>query len=112
MADFLTSEWFAVINASLASQELAATDSWRVVLSWTDGPAQLPHAITLSAINGRISVEHGDHLAADAVVVLSFADAKALSTGKLDTSVALREGRLKLRGDSSAIVAMANAIRA
>lgn len=112
MADFLTSEWFAEINATLASRKLAATDTWRVVLSWDDGPAQLPHAVTFSAAGGLLAVEHGDHLAADAVIVLSYQDAKALATGELDTAAALREGRIKLRGDSAVVVAMANAIRA
>ena len=112
MADFLTSEWFAEINATLARRKLDANDTWRVVLSWEDGPAQLPHAITFSATGGDLAVDHGDHLAADAVIVLSYHDAKALAAGELDTAVALREGRIKLRGDSAAVVAMANAIRA
>ena len=62
MTDFLTSEWFAEINAALASRKLDATDTWRVVLSWEDGPAQLPHAVTFSATSGDLAVDHGDHL--------------------------------------------------
>lgn len=112
MADFLTSEWCADINATLARRELAATETWRVVLSWSDGPSALPHAITLTAQQGALSVQTGDHLAADAILILSYADAKALAEGNLDASAALQEGRVKLRGDSAAVVALANAIRA
>ena len=111
MTDFLTSEWFAEMNATLASREIATTATWRVVLSWTDGPSALPHAITFSCVDGRLSVEHGDHLAADAVIALSFHDARSLATGALDTGTALREGRIKLRGDATVVVAMANALR-
>ena len=112
MADFLTSELFAETNAILASRKLAATDTWRVVLSWHDGPTSLPHAITYSSVAGRLVVEHGDHLAADAIIALAFSDAASLATGTLDAAAALRQGRVKLRGDSGAVVALANAIRA
>ena len=38
-------------------------------------------------------------------------DAESLATGSLDAASALREGRLKLRGDASALVTMVNALR-
>lgn len=50
------------------------------------------------------SAELGDHLAADAVVRLSFKDAEALTSGTLESASALREGRLKVRGDVNALV--------
>jgi putative sterol carrier protein len=50
------------------------------------------------------SVDAGDHLAADALLRLSFADATALTSGQFDSATALREGRIKVRGDINAIV--------
>jgi len=111
VADFLSAEWFEHINTQLAGHEVPDTSTWRVVLSWPDGPSSLPHAITMACTNGVASIERGDHLAADAVVVLSYRDAESLATGSLDAASALREGRLKLRGDASALVTMVNALR-
>ena len=42
---------------------------------------------------------------------MSYVDAKSLFDGSLEPATALREGRFKLRGDTEAIVAMANALR-
>jgi putative sterol carrier protein len=49
-------------------------------------------------------LQAGDHVAADAIVKLSYDDALALTTGRFDSASALREGRVKVRGDINAIV--------
>ena len=112
MTEFLSADWFRTINEVLQSTTLESTDSWRVVFEWNDGPSSTPHAMTLSCLAGVVGIGIGDHLAADALVTLSFNDAKALAAGSLDVAEALRAGRFKLRCDSKAVVEMANALRA
>jgi SCP-2 sterol transfer family len=108
VADFLSDEWFADINASLAdagSVPLALGSAhFRVVLEFLDGPTSLPHAMTFTMTSESASLSPGDHLAADALVSLSYHDARALSAGRFDSASALREGRVKVRGDINAIV--------
>ena len=64
----------------------------------------MPHALSLSVSTDGASAEVGDHLAADAVIRLSYRDAEALTDGTLDSADALREGRLKVRGDIHGLV--------
>jgi len=109
VADFLTAEWFAGVNESLATAgpvPLEAPDPVRVVLEFIDSPKALPHAMTFALARAGASVEPGDHLGADAVLRLSFADARALVEGTLSSADALRDGRVKLRGDLDAVVAL------
>jgi hypothetical protein len=108
VADFLSSEWFEKINDSLEGVDRPPfeTDSetLRVVIEFPDAPNNGPHAITFSIAADGARVEPGDHLAADAIVQLSFADAAALTGGDIDSATALRDGRVKVRGDINAIV--------
>jgi hypothetical protein len=108
VADFLSSEWFQALNDTLAIAEPAPVDvdgtTVRVVIEFADAPSNAAHAITFSIGSDGARVETGDHLAADAVVELSFADAAALTGGDIDSATALREGRIKVRGDINAIV--------
>ena len=108
MADFLSDQWFDELNENLRHADpvpLAAnSQSFRVVLEFVDGPASLPHAITFTMSADGASLCAGDHLAADAMVSLSYADALALTKGRFDSASALREGRVKVRGDINAIV--------
>jgi hypothetical protein len=64
--------------------------------------------MTFTVSDAGARVEPGDHLAANAVIRLSYADADALTTGTLDSATALRDGRLKVRGDIHALVPLAN----
>lgn len=111
MTEFLSADWLRTINEVLQSAIPQSAGSWRVVFEWADGPSSTPHAMTLSCLQGVVSLGIGDHLAADALVTLSFIDAKALAAGSLDVAEALRDGRFKLRGDAKAVVEMANALR-
>lgn len=108
MAVFLSDEWFGELNESLRVagpvplDEGAAT--FRVVLEFPDAPPTGPHALTFTLSAQGASVDPGDHLAAEAVVRMRYLDAVALTTGKFDSATALREGRVKIRGDVNAIV--------
>jgi hypothetical protein len=108
VADFLSSEWFRELNHTLANAEPIDTDvdqsTVRVVIHFADAPSDSPHAITFSIGPDGARVDSGDHLAADAILELSFADASALTGGDMDSASALREGRIKVRGDINAIV--------
>jgi putative sterol carrier protein len=108
VADFLSAQWFDDLNENLRHADPvplgADSQSFRVVLEFVDGPTSLPHAITFTMNADGASLCAGDHLAADAMVSLSYADALALTTGRFDSASALREGRVKVRGDINAIV--------
>jgi hypothetical protein len=108
VADFLSPEWFRSLNETLANAETAPlepdAETVRVVIEFIDAPSNGLHAITFSISAEGARVEPGDHLAADAVVQLSFADAAALTGGDTDSATALRDGRIKVRGNINAIV--------
>lgn len=107
MADFLSAEWFSALNETLQRAKTPPVGERgviRVVLELVDGPPSAPHAMTFTVDEHGASAEAGDHLAADAVVRLTYDDAVALTRGTLESAVALREGRLKVRGDVQALV--------
>ncbi len=107
MASFLSAEWFEALNNTLTragAPSLGDRSDLRVVLELVDGPSSAPHAMTLTVNPVGAFAEPGDHLAADAVVRLTYADAEALTQGTLESAKALREGRLKVRGDVQALV--------
>ncbi|HEY5093150.1 MAG TPA: hypothetical protein VII60_07770 [Acidimicrobiales bacterium] len=108
MAAFLSAAWLSSLNDTLAAAGPAPLEDpgsiFRVVLELTDGPGSAPHALTFSVGASGAFAELGDHLAANAVVRLSFKDAEALTAGTLNSAVALREGRFKVRGDVQGLV--------
>jgi putative sterol carrier protein len=108
VAEFLSAQWFDDLNENLRHAEPlpldASSKAFRVVLEFVDGPTSLPHAITFTMSADGASLCAGDHLSADALVSLTYADALALTAGRFDSASALREGRVKVRGDINAIV--------
>ena len=104
MADFLSPEWFSALNAVLAEVEAPEGELRRVVVEFLGAPSTLPHAMTLTISPEACGVAAGDHLAADALLRITYDDALALAEGRLKSEEALREGRVKVRGDVNAIV--------
>ena len=108
MADFLSTEWFRELNETLERAEPVPFENGaptvRIVIEFPDAPKIGPHAITFTIGPDGARVESGDHLAADAMVRLSYADASALTGGDINSASALRDGRVKVRGDINAIV--------
>ena len=108
MAEFLTAEWFAERNDTLrAAGPVPLPDGashFRVMLEFLDAPASLAQAVTFTMDGAGASLRAGDDPHADASVRLSYTDALALNRGQLDSASALREGRVKVRGDINAIV--------
>ncbi len=108
MPAFLSDDWFTSLNArlavassSIASHRIAGRVI--VVFEFSDAPAEGPHAMTFTVTDGHATLSPGDHLAADVVIRLSRSDAEAIATGDLHGGRALREGRLKVRGDVNAV---------
>ena len=102
MSDFLSPQWFEETNATLSSVEsppLDGDESFRVVFEFDDAPSGAPHALTFSVTGAGTRVEPGDHLLATTIIRLSFDTARRITLGSLDSASALREGRLKVRGD-------------
>jgi len=108
VADFLSDEWVAALNTTLSAAGPAPlvdpSKVFRLVFEFIDGASNAPHALTFCVSATGSTVDLGDHLAADAVIRLSYADAEALTKGTLDSASALREGRLKVRGDVHSLV--------
>jgi hypothetical protein len=103
----LTDAWFAQINARLAR---AATRAPRtpegkvqVVFEFAGAPPNEPSAMTVTIDNSGATITPGGDDAADVIVRLSFEDAVALAEGTVAGGRALREGRLKVRGDTDAL---------
>lgn len=107
MADFLGADWLVALNDTLASagtSPLVTGEAVTVVLEFADGPATKPHALTFIVTPEGARARVGDDLTAQTVIRLSYRDAESLTNGTLESNVALREGRLKLRGDVHALV--------
>ena len=108
MAVFLSPEWFDSLNAALEGAGPVPLEDGaraiRVVLEFPAAPSSVPHAVTFTIGADGASLAPGDHLATDALMRLSYADALALTNGEFDSATALREGRVKVRGDVNAIV--------
>lgn len=105
-APLFTDAWLAECNAALAA--LPGLDDARGPLVVTelvaDAPAGAHAAVTLVADHDGVRLVAGDEGAASAWLTLSMRDADALHTGGLDPATALTEGRVRVRGDLSAVV--------
>jgi hypothetical protein len=108
MDAFLSNAWFDQVNKTLSDAGPVPLEDgvelFRVVLEFPDAPDSGPHAMTFTMGREGATLLAGDHVAADAVLSLTYGDALALSVGRFDSASALREGRVKVRGDVSAIV--------
>jgi hypothetical protein len=111
--DFLSERWFEDLNARLATSSPLpeGARACQVVLEVSDAPGTLPHAVTLWVGDGA-RVTPGDTLSADTIVRVAYADAVALTRGELDSATALREGRIKVRGDVTILVPLAGWLHA
>jgi putative sterol carrier protein len=107
VATFLSNSWFERLNKALGDagrvpQKTGAI--MRIVFQFSDAPSGAPDALTFTISDHQASADPGDNLLADTLVSLSYADARALFRGKFDSATALREGRVKVRGDINALV--------
>ena len=116
MEDFLSDRWFEEINARLSTAVPGALPDGarpcRLVFEMTDAPEGCTTTLTLSIAEDGLRVTPGDDAPADAVLRLGYHDAAALAQGRLDSATALRDGRIKVRGDVNAIVPLASWLHA
>jgi putative sterol carrier protein len=118
---FLTPEWVAAFDAALARAELPPLDedagitasSGRfTVREEVRGGPDGDVVVTLQADDGTLRAwwsrpgePAGDGPGPDVTVVLAYDDARDLVSGTLSPATALAEGRIKVRGDLSVLVA-------
>lgn len=106
MPEVLSSAWFEQMNVRLAAvtPDLPVPPSdVCVVFEFTNEPTGGPHAMTFTVEGGRAHLTAGYHLGANVIIRLSFEDGRALAEGSLHAGQALRDGRLKVRGDTDAL---------
>jgi hypothetical protein len=114
MADFLTDEWFAAMDAALSTigADIAPSASVRgssgnftVAQRVGDGDGAV--VAVLEVENGAARFLRAERLPDDVsvAVLISERDAAGLNAGTLDVATALAEGRIKVRGDLSVLVA-------
>jgi hypothetical protein len=108
VATFLSEEWFEQLNAVLRAAGAVPLDEThavcRVVVELVDAPAGGPQALTLTLEHTGASAVPDGVEDPDAAIRLTFDDAQRLTAGTFDSASALREGRVKLRGDLSALM--------
>ncbi len=115
MATFLSPEWFAEAGQRLeqtAPLEGAPEQALHVVFELLGAPSTGAHALTLSVSSASTTLHAGDHLAAETILTLKYDDALALSGGQLSSATALREGRIKVRGDLNKLLNIAQGLSA
>ena len=99
MPEFLSPGWFSDLNAALAGVEPPDGALRRVVVEFLGAPSGVAHAMTFTVGPAGCGVVLGDHLGADALLRIDYADARAIAEGRLTSADALRGGRVKVRGD-------------
>jgi hypothetical protein len=113
VTDFLSPEWCDAIN-------VRATMMNSPVISRTPGVTRAAPArqrrparsATVSLNGGHLSVEPGQRGESDLTLSLQLADGHALISGGLDSASLIREGRLRVRGDLSRLVAVSSLLSA
>jgi putative sterol carrier protein len=127
MTRFLSREWVDAFNAALQGVQLADPGE-DAGLAVRDGPVTVAEEIrggpegdvrlllridqgTLRLARGAqadsvaASSTEGEDGAPDVTMVLSYEDAAAMSAGRLSPADALNEGRIRVRGDLTVLVA-------
>lgn len=122
MPEFLTEEWFETLAAALASlpaktapvEALARGLRVGQVVTGVPGSAGASgvlgsevHYIVELCPDGSVSVVRGSTEDADVTIVEDFATAKAIAAGTSSVSDMLNVGKVKLRGDTRALLAAA-----
>lgn len=120
MPRFYSPEWVDAFNEAVSGLDVGAVDtgaslaadsgSFRVTQVVRGGPdGEL--VVTMAVDEGRLTLELGAPGAEPApqepnvTIVLSYADAAAMSRGQLDPADAVTEGRVRVRGDLAVLVA-------
>ncbi|HEX9970382.1 MAG TPA: SCP2 sterol-binding domain-containing protein [Acidimicrobiales bacterium] len=108
MARYLSPEWFDEINATAAAGDIsdAVTEGLRLVVQQhvTDGPeGDVRYAVRIE--DGTVAVVPGEAPDADVTVTEDHATATAVARGDLAAPVAFMTGRIRVTGDTRALLA-------
>ena len=108
MADFLSEDWLAGVNDSLSHAGPAPVDAdaVRVVLEFVDAPGVAPPRADLHPDERRRERVGRRPPGRRRPGASSFDDARSMVAGDFTSADALREGRVKVRGDLDAVVAL------
>jgi hypothetical protein len=113
---FLSEQWFEGLNGRLTTATPPTlpdgAQPCQLVIELTGAPEGGPDALTLIVAPERLRVVAGVVASPDATLRLGFDDAAALAEGRLDSASALREGRVKVRGNVNIIVPLASWLQA
>jgi putative sterol carrier protein len=106
---FLEPTWFESMNHRLRAVALDPAlvgdrVNVRILFEIDDTPANCVTAMTFSVDEHSARLEPISAAAADLVVSLAYTDAVKISSGEIPSSQALRDGRLKVRGDVNALI--------
>ena len=122
MAAFLSPEWVDECNVAFAHAGAVIgtgpdAPSFTMTQEVSGGTDHEPPLVRVSLVvaHGRVTFRHDDdgpEHPADVVVRLTWPDAVALSTGTLSAADAILEGRIRVRGDLSALAAAQQALAA
>jgi SCP-2 sterol transfer family len=138
MARYLSPEWVRSFDEMLSALDLsaavaeasgtslaAADGAFAVAQEVTGAPADLGSAradaagpsvvrtvLTVSNGHARLVLDPEGATEADVTLVVGYADASAIALGELEPADALAEGRVRVRGDLSALVAAQSVLAA
>lgn len=110
LARFLTPEWFDELNQATACP-VPGEGSITIQQVVTGGP-QDEVAYVVKVSGGRLEVTPGRAAEVDATISADYDTALALSRGELSARAALLAGRIKVRGDTNALLAGQAAMQA
>ncbi len=112
MADFLSDQWFEELTARIALASPGPLPDGarpcRLMVEFTGVPDGQTSSLTLMVSETSLEVVPGGEPPADAYLRIGVSDAAAISSGALDSATALRDGRIKVRGDASVVAPLAN----
>lgn len=108
MARYLSREWFDEINATVEAGHVSdtVTEGLRLVVQQvvTDAPeGDIRYAVRIE--DGRVAVVPGDADDADVIVTEDHRTATAIARGELPAPVAFMTGRIRVTGDTRALLA-------
>jgi putative sterol carrier protein len=104
VARYLSPEWFAQVNASLAASAAPDGDVHVVVQQLVTGGPEGDVAFALTVDGGEVRFQPGAVERADATISEDYDTAAALYRGEVDLRDAFLDGRVKVRGNMSALI--------
>jgi hypothetical protein len=107
-----TDAWLEECNAALASAPGLEEGRRTLVVTELvpDAPDDAHAAVTLMADTDGVRLVAGERPGTSAWLTVSMADADALHRGVIDPARALTEGRVRVRGDLSAVVELVSVL--